>query len=359
MGKRVSSVAVAGAATMAMACGVAADSITPGNLVIVRIGGTTGAAAPGFLTEYTTGGSLVQTLNLPTADGPGGNQTCTLAGNATTNEGYLSLSTNGQYLTLAGNDMPVGTTVATSALDRVVARVGLDGAIDTTTRFNLSSGWNARSAVMDGDNIWVSGSANTKAVSHLTYGASSATVITNTFNGPHVAKINDGQLYLSADPNTNNPQGVFSVGSGLPVSPGQSPAQLPGFPAVNSELDIWDFWFADSSTIYFADSRATASGGGLQKWSLNVGVWSRDYTLNAGLGAGLFGVTGVLDGGVATIYATTADNKIVTVTDLGAGSGFSTLVTGEAGGIFRGIVLVPEPGTSLLCIGVLFLIRRR
>lgn len=339
-----------------------ASPITPGNLVVVRIGGTTGAAAPGFLDEYTTGGSLIQTLNLPTADGPGGNQTFTMTGtsNAGAQEGYLSLSTNGQYLTLAGNDLAVGTTVATSGHDRVVARVDMSGTIDTTTRFNHGSGWNARSAVMHGDDLWVSGSANNRAMSYLTFGATSATIITGTFNGPRVAKIYNGQLYLSADANTNSPQGVFQVGSGLPTTTGQTPALLPGFPSVNTELDIWDFWFADPSTLYFADGRTIANGGGLQKWTFDGASWSRQYTLSGGLGNGLLGLTGVVDGGVATLYATTADNRVVSVTDAGAGSSFTTLVTGEAGSVFRGIVLIPEPAALLMVgVGGLMLLRRR
>ncbi len=345
------------AATNALAAAtVMAGPITPGNLAVVRIGGTGGAASAGFIEEFSTTGTPVQTLALPTADN-GANQMCTLAGSATTNEGYLSLSTNGQYLTLAGNDIPLGTTVATSTLDRVVARIDLNGVIDTTTHFNLAGGWNARSAVMDGNNIWVSGSANTKAISHTTFGASSATVITNTFNGPHVAKIFDNQLYVSADANTGSPQGVFAIGSGLPTTPGQSGALLPGFPTNNNNFfEIWDYWFADSSTIYLADARTIANGGGLQKWSFDGSSWVQQYVLNAGLGAGLFGITGAIESGVTTLYATTADNKIVSISNPDAiGASFNTLVTGTAGSIFRGIVAIPEPGSVVLLCGICLL----
>ncbi|MBL8879709.1 MAG: PEP-CTERM sorting domain-containing protein [Phycisphaerales bacterium] len=337
-----------------------AGPITPGNLAVVRIGGAGGSASAGFIEEYTTSGVLVQTLALPTADGAGGNQMCTLVGGAAAHEGYLSLSTDRRYLVLAGNDIPIGTNVATSALDRVVARVDMAGAIDTTTHFNLSSGWNARSAVMDGNNIWVSGSAINKAVSYTTFGAASATVITNNFGGSRVAKIYNGQLYDTADPNSGNPQGVFSIGAGLPTTTGQTPALLPGFPSTNTELDIWDVWFADPNTIYFADGRAVASGGGVQKWTFNGAAWSRAYTLNIGLGNGVFGLNGETGGGLNTLYCTTADNKIVKITDTGAGSAFTTLVTGVSGNVFRGIVLVPEPA-SIILIGAAALVfaRRR
>lgn len=334
--------------------------ITNGNLVVMRINGTAGAASPGFLEEYTTGGTLVQSIALPTADGAGGNQTCTLPGNATTNEGYLSLSTNGQYIMLACNDAALGATVATGTHDRVVGRLDMNGALDTTTRFNAGSGWNARSAVMDGNNIWVNGSANNKAIIHTTFGSSTGTVLTNLTGGAHVAKIFDNQLYLSIDPNNNNSQGVFKVGTGLPTTTGISPALYAGS-NVNTEIDIWDFWFADANTLYFSDSRALASGGGVQKWTQTAGVWSKQYTMNTDLGGGLFGLTGVVDGNGTRLFGTTTDNKLVSVLDTGAASAFTTLATGSAGNIFRGLVLtVPEPGSlSLLVLGGLLLIRRR
>src|SRR6185436_5244474 len=161
MWKRVSVLAALIGMGLLSADGLAA-LISNGNLVVVRINGTAGAAAPGFVEEYTTAGALVQSIPLPTADGANNNQMCTLAGNLATSEGYLALSTDGQYMTLACNDLIVGTTVATGGHDRVVARVDMNGTVDTTTRFNFSTGWNARSAVMDGNNIWVTGSANNK-----------------------------------------------------------------------------------------------------------------------------------------------------------------------------------------------------
>jgi len=342
--------------------------ITNGNLVVVRINSGTGAAGASFLEEYTTSGTFVQSMSLPTVDGAGNNQTCTMAGNINTNEGYLALSTNGQYLTLACHDAALGTTVATAGtIDRVVARVDMNGNIDTTTRFNPGTvGFNVRSAVMDGNNIWVTSNRNDRAVMHTTFGSTTGTVLTNTFAGTVVGKIfNDGtqnQLYLSADNNTST-VGMYSVGVGLPTSTGIAPARLNGFPLNNTPdtMTPADFWFADPSTIYFSDTRAIAIGGGLQKWTLNAGVWSMEYTMNVGLGGGLFGLTGVVDGSGTRLFGTTTDNKLVSVLDTGPGSAFTTLATGSAGNIFRGVVLtVPEPGSlSLLVLGGLLLIRRR
>src|SRR5262245_10500634 len=108
------SVAIFSTLVCALACAperAVAAPFTPGNLVVVRVGDGTGtlgtAAAPTFLLECTTTGTLVQTIPLPTAVS-GSNHILTNAGNATS-EGFLTLSSNGRYLLLGGYDAAVGT----------------------------------------------------------------------------------------------------------------------------------------------------------------------------------------------------------------------------------------------------------
>lgn len=333
-------------------------AFTNGNVIVTRISGSGGVASAAFLDEYTTTGALVQSIPLPTADA-GGNQTCTMSVGA--NDGYLSFSTNNQYLTFACHDAVVGVNATTGTHARVVARVDMNGVVDTTTQItNQGSGWSPKSAVMNGNDIWMTGGANNKAIIYTTFGANTGTVITNTTNGARVTKIFDNQLYLSVDPNTGNPQGVFTVGSGLPTTTGQSASILAGS-SVNADMDIWDFWFADPSTLYFSDVRATASGGGIQKWTFNGSTWSKQYTLASGLTNGVFGVYGVNEGGVNRLFGTTVDNKIVSVSDTGVASAFTTIATGNSGNIYRGILYtVPEPGSlALVALGAVALLRRR
>jgi hypothetical protein len=104
---------------------LAAQSITQGNLVVVRIGDGTGAltsaATPVFLDEYTTSGTLVQTTALPTT--PSGlNRAMTNSGVATS-EGNLNQSVDGRYLLLAGYHAPVGTASVAASSTTTVARV--------------------------------------------------------------------------------------------------------------------------------------------------------------------------------------------------------------------------------------------
>src|SRR5262245_14134421 len=104
-------------------------TFTPGNLVVVRINDGTSRSAneasPVFLDEFTTSGSFVQTVALPTAPS-GSNRQITLSNTSFTN-GQLALSTDGQFLTLGGYDAAVGTAsitgTASATTNRVLARV--------------------------------------------------------------------------------------------------------------------------------------------------------------------------------------------------------------------------------------------
>src|SRR5207249_1686071 len=89
---------------------------------------------------------------------------------------------------------------------------------------------------------------------------------------------------------------------------------LPGFPTASGPSS-YDFFLADATTLYVADDRAlntnASLSGGIQKWKLNAGTWSRVYTLgdpaaaNNGLPSGARGLTGTVSAGAATLYFTT------------------------------------------------------
>src|SRR5580765_4919620 len=101
-------------------CGTAsfAGTIQPGDLVIYRVGDGSGSLINTgnavFLDEYTTSGTLVQSIAMPTANN-GANHSLIASGTATS-EGLLSVSANGQYVFLTGyNATPPQTGLAGSA----------------------------------------------------------------------------------------------------------------------------------------------------------------------------------------------------------------------------------------------------
>ncbi len=360
----------------------AASIFLPGGLVVSveGNGSSTGIyadnqAAPLTLYSFshtgTSSAALTGSLMLP--------QTASGANHAisgeygSSSEGGLQLTGDGKSLMIMGYGVNAATfnsnPAAFGALDpskpnalaqssstlvpRVVALVGADGSVDTTTALtNVFNGNNPRSAAsMDGSSFYVSGQGTgtdqTGGVFYAAKGATTATPITGddtatVKNGPknitqdtREVQIYDGQLFVSVDSkggkdNARSFVGTLGPDGALPTSlanGGNGPAMLPGFgnsrgtgkivlnantangvSGIGQEVNLSpeDFFFANPTTLYVADSgfgkqdsAATHLGdGGLQKWSLVGGVWTLDYTLAAGLNlvanTAAFGTTGLL-----------------------------------------------------------------
>src|ERR1051326_4661160 len=111
--------------------------LTGGNLVVVQMGdGVTalsGSSAPVFLKEYTTSGSLVQSI---TVNASGASPRLTLTGTSTS-EGHIVRSSDGNYLTITGYDVVAGTATGfvSAATPRIVGRINSAGTVDLTTAF--------------------------------------------------------------------------------------------------------------------------------------------------------------------------------------------------------------------------------
>ncbi len=363
-----------GATALVMALtGFASAAFTPGNLVVSRVGdGTTAlssAANPVALVEYDTTPASPAVSTLALNSGPTGNR-LTMSGSATS-EGALTLSDNAQYLTLAGYNAAAGTLgiagTSSANVNRVAGRVDSLMNADLSTLYpNNYSANNIRSAVTaDGSNIWTTGAGGTGGLVYSDFGGANQAQL-NTLN-TRVVNIFSGNLYVSSASGTN--VGINIVSGGLPTSGSPTATLLPGTGVSGTGTPSpYDFWFSDANTLYVADDRTLANGGGLQKWTFNAGLntWQLAYTLTGQLTAGLRGLAGTTDvTGANILYAITADgtaNKLVTVTDTGIASSFTTLQTAGANTIFRGVDFtpVPEPTTlALLGIGAIAVIRRR
>lgn len=352
-GRLLSLAAIALLAPLAFAQG----PLTIGNLVAVRIGDATAsgtsAACPMFLDEYTTAGTLVQSIPLPTT--PSGlNWACTNTGTGTS-AGQLNVSSNGLYLTVAGYDAPVGTaTVATTpvaTVRRVIARVDINGTVDTST--GLTDAYdvgNIRGVVSDdGLRFWTTGNVQLTGGTRFIANIGASTSIQVNSGSPDNCRqigIFHGDLYLSAASGTT--QGVAQVGIGLPTAPLSAPiAALPGFPTVPGPSS-YDFYFANPSTLYVADDQ-TGGAGGIQKWVRNAGTWTKAYTLALNASTGCTGVTGYTLNGTTTLFATAIsgnNTQIVTVVDNGAGSPVTSIAGVPAAGRLRGIRFLAKPSNT-------------
>jgi hypothetical protein len=313
-------------------------------VVLYRVGdGTaalTNAATTVFLDEYTAGGAFVQSIRMPVAVN-GSHHILTASGTSSA-EGMMTLSTDGNSLVLTGYDKAPGGTNPSAdppaTTNRVVGRVASNASVDTTTALNDPT-TNIRSAAStNGVDLWLTASGNGSR--YATLGSTTSTQLATTPTNLRATAIFNGQLYVSSA--TGAFQGISTVGTGLPTTGGQTITLLNGFPTTAGPSPM-QFAFFDANTLYVADDRTIASGGGIQKWTQSGGTWTLVNTLNNGLTAGVRGL--VLTGNAtARIFATTADNpsKLVTVLDDGTATPpFTILATTEANTAWRGLAFSP------------------
>lgn len=198
-----------------------------------------------------------------------------------------------------------------------------------------------------------------------------------------------GALYFTKGSGSNGVDTVYSVDS-LPTLADAATTKiniLPGFPTDSAKATGGDFtpfavFFANATTMYVTDEGSgnatdVASHAGLEKWSLEDGVWTLDYVLTQGLigtvdthltgydgqypdvtTVGLRNLTGVVHrDGTVTLWATTSTssssgdqgadpNKVVRITDRLAATSltgsvaeesFTTIVGPTYGTVYRGV----------------------
>jgi len=309
---------------------------TAGNLVVLREGtgsaALTSAGTAVFLDQYTTAGTFVNNVLIPTT----GSSALVNSGTAAS-EGALTRSADGQYLVVAGYNVAAGTTgVASGAAPRALGTVDASGhyslAATTTSFFSAN---NIRSGTTDGNgNFWAAG-ANSGAV-YMGTGTAAAASTTSANN--RVIQDIGGNLYFSTGSGT---RGIYSI-AGTPTTAGNVATLM--F-ATGGSSSPYDFAFNTGLTLaYVADS-----GTGIQRYDFNGTSWALTYTLDSG--TGVDGLAVDFSGANPVIYATTTTGtSLIGITDTGVGSTATTLATAAANTAFRGLDFapqaVPEP-TSL------------
>lgn len=336
--------------------GVCAAATATTDFFVLRVGDGTAALAAastaGFLEHHLIDGSSAgATLSLPTATS-GANKALTFSGTATS-EGGLSRSEDGHYLTFAGYAAAPGVAsingTTSAANNRVVGRVDASGAVDTSTIFTTAfSASNIRSATSsDGTGFWASG--GNSGVEYIQLGQSTATQLNTAPTNIRFLHVFNGQLYGTSGSGTF--VNVFSVGAGLPTTTGQTATSLAGMPTASGPSP-YSFVLLDRSsavpgvdTLYVADDRTVASGGGIQKWTSNGTAWSLVTTFTQGTN-GFRGLAGVVTGANVTLIGTTAAasaNAVVVFVDDGSASPTgSVIATAPANTAYRGIAFAPK-----------------
>jgi hypothetical protein len=316
-----------------------------------------------FIEEFGTSGTLVQTIGIPTA---GGAQ-ITCSGSASS-EGALTLSSDGSVLTFAGYAASPGVAgIAKTAAASYSRAVGVINASGTYSRVATGSsafdGNNVRSAVSDGHNYWLAGTASATGNSGVWCSTGGGTPVQVSAGNFCNANIINGNLQVST--------GVAPFGlngfSGLPMGIATSSQWLT---MTAGNPSPYDFAVSPDGTFaYVADDRSGKTYGGIERWNLSGGVWTMAYNLAPGTTSndGMRQIAVDFSGAHPVIYGTTTEvsaNRLVEVTDMGAGSAFTLLATAGVNEVYRGVDFtpteVPEPSALvLLGLGSLLLISRR
>jgi hypothetical protein len=358
---------------------------------VVRVGvigatqTTDGTATAVFIENHalnlsTSADTLLSTVSLPTA-ASGTQQPFAyqgITGVGSPNDGALSLSLNGHFLTLGGYAAAVGTTnivaAGSPAFPRVVARISAAGVVDTSTFFAANATYVAafiRSSVtIDGTAFWTGGSDNaTGGIWYIPFGAADGGTLLNAQSLRSV-NIFNGQLYGSADNSVTTMMPVlFAAGTGTPTSGSVTETGLPGFPTVATsgadDISAWTFAFVGQNTVYIGSDQAVSAGAppnGIQKWTLSGGTWSLQTSFNLATGqvaAGQVGFRGLAvvatGGGTTTLIANTVEpgtpvpaNHLAVFVDNGVyGSGGATttgtvFLQAPANTLYKGVALSPH-----------------
>jgi len=340
---------------------------TPGNLLVYQVDAVSGSAmSPISLVEYTTSGTLVQTIPVAST----GSQAMTLR--SSTTEGSLSISADGQLVTFGGYRLDAGsaTNPSTVGTPRVVGKVGPNGVVDTAQSFTDGyEGDSFRSVVTDdGSRFWLSGAGNgtTGGVRYLASPSATTTTSLTAASGANSRQVQvlNGNLYVSSGSNVPG-RSVFQVGTGLPTSGDQTftnlfPIGLQGAAQYNS------YYFADLSpgvgyngtpidTMYTVDSNGAL--GAVSKWTYNGSNW---FIQGEAAFANMISIVGSTSGSSVTLYGTTKNNgsNLVKLNDasgynstlVASWENLATAVVAAPAASFRGITRVPAITSTELSI---------
>lgn len=338
-----------------------AAAITPGDLVIYRVGdgssalGTTATAV--FLDEYTPLGSLVQSIVSPTT----GVAAMTAGGNATT-EGIISRSQDGNSLVFGGYRANVAAAnpgaAAPGTVNRVIGTLNASGTLNTSIAVTDANGAMRSATTVDGSTYYISGASNVRYVGTPS-GASTSTVI----DARNSRQVNlSGNTVFAANGSTaitGKVQHYGTLPTGLtaatPVVSLATTDAVNGFALFDLNAGV-----AGDDTLYALSTVENL----LRKYTFDGISWTASGSVAANSALNL---AGYASGSTVNLYLTSSSTLFNFADASGYNAAinpgsFTTLATASANTGFRGIgLLVPEP-TSLCLVAIgagVALIRRR
>ncbi|MCW2801068.1 MAG: C-terminal target protein, partial [Aeromicrobium sp.] len=335
----------AGASTPAAATLVVSDSVASNgtnfsatSLISVNSDGTASTKLP---------------VALPTAAN-GSNKAFALSGSQTAN-GALSLTSDGNYLTIAGYaaapDLGSPATVPvpkdTTTVERDVARIDKNGTVDTSTGLGTKlNGSHPRSVVSpDGQTFYVTGASKDTpkaGVVKVGLGSTPAAAPIGAAKNTRVAALAGGTLYASQD--DVSPSSVQSYGS----SPDASTVSTQAFPvAADKSVTPTSMQFLDTDGSNGIDTAyVVIDTKSLNKYTFDGTSWTAAGSITGDYVA----VTGEVDAGQVDLYAVLgsgAGNSLVALQDASPGGTMNTntpttISTAASGHLYHGVAFAPN-----------------
>jgi hypothetical protein len=298
---------------------VQAQTFGAGDVFVYRVGDGTnnliappgnpnaGAASIGstiFVDEYTSAGTLVQSIILPTADGTGSQSAIhAVVGNgqqSTTEQ--LSLSGDGQYLFLVGydtNPLNIATAPAiptgpgSASVPRAVAQIKYDGTVQTIGLSGVQTGGNFNGIFSpDGNQFYVSGANGVSYFSSFVPSATlqTATATITSTSYTVIGLQNAGGDLVAVGASSN----LVQKYTGFPTSAATQNA-LPGVSTTTdpNQTFVIDVFFthlngtgapAGINTMYLSDDGPGFAHGQITKWSFDGTTWTLVDQITAGTG---------------------------------------------------------------------------
>jgi hypothetical protein len=369
---------------VALGMSAQAQTFTPGNLVVYRLGGDVNglnSIAPGgvltnigttvWLDEYNLSGGFVQSHMMPTnffgANSP-------LIGAGTTfGSGLINLSGDGRSILVCGYGATIGQVTNFSLesefgtqVPRVIGLVNGNGRIDTTTAMTNSaiSAEEERSATSpDGTNIWFAGDGF--GGHYTTYSSSTSTQLSTANTNLRGVSVFSNTLYFASS-------GIPHIGTvgtqPPPMTNGSTLAVLPSIPPglVGTNTSPFSFVLLNLNnsvgpdTLYVADS----TSNNVIKYSLVAPSvnWVNNGSIGFGAAVGLAAQVRIVGGipnvdlfttggggtlsGVDSVWSTTDSSGFNAAPVTSGNSPFGMLFSSAPGVSFRGICFAPSGGDA-------------
>lgn len=326
---------------------------TAGNLLISRYGN--GSALSGqtteiYIDEYTTAGTLIRTLSMPTTtttiNGVQYNKRLTGIGTST-HEGLMTTSRDGRSVSLMGYDLTAGVTPPSPITQRVVGIISADGVINTYTSTGTDIGSTRCVTSIDGSAFWMVGSSGN--IRYLPMGINGTGAV--NLGGPSGSRSmylfdNNDRLYLST---TISGTRIARVGTSStpPTSGSQTLGNFPGYPTATTSPN--QFVMFDTGTnntpdiLYVADD----SAGSILKYTYNgtLSQWQAQGSVSV---PNIKSITGKIVSGTVTLYVTSigSPSYLKKITNASgttlSGATVTTLNTAPVNTVFKSVAYAPS-----------------